>query len=235
MRLEQQLEYTYYLDNKNVVIVGGASECVDLEMIENADLVVRVNDHWRKQRGRCDILYASGVLPLMIVMGAEPLEPDWVMFNFNLTLEDLPEQEQFCRWADHNAVSYDRFYQCQFRDLNPRGPGYEWANILYKRINTMPFTGIMAAYHLSLFPVRAIGLTGFSFYQTPSGVIPHNRGPHNLRAQVLLLQTMFGTDARLYCDRTLADILEGKCQFQRTETYIHDGLIYVKPNKEDMQ
>ena len=50
--------YSDLLRDKTVALVGGHDQ-VDWDRVNSCDFVVRLNDHWLRQRGRVDILYSS--------------------------------------------------------------------------------------------------------------------------------------------------------------------------------
>jgi hypothetical protein len=51
-------EYDNFLRDKTVALVGGNDE-IDWVRVNQADYVVRVNDHFMRQGGRCDVIYTS--------------------------------------------------------------------------------------------------------------------------------------------------------------------------------
>lgn len=229
--IQEQLLYSDYLYNRCVCIIGGGPD-VDMGMINNADVLVFINDHWRKyQNKKCNVLYCgNAALGLPLFMEHETFNPDWVFLNYGLLLDnDQPIQTELLTQAVNAGAQVDRFYQVSFQNTNPFGPEYEWCNVLHKRINTMPLTGILAAYHLLMQPVQTLCMTGFSFYAV-DGVIPYERNTHKLWSQIALIKNLADVDSRLVLDPVLYDICEGKYEYEKIEeqTYITDSGAIIK-------
>lgn len=213
--------YSQLLYNKKVCLVGGAPD-VSEPLLETADLVVRVNDHWLRSSGRCDILYLTGAA-LKPALLCDALRPEFLFYSFNMIAEQQhplePTLLAFCR---RNGITADKFLQVQYQHTNPIGPYYEWANVLHKRLRTMPFTGTLAACHLLRFPLKQLALTGFSFYvgMNEPGKIPYKRNSHIIPRQIEYFDELATTDARIVLDDTLRDVLGGVYPVEAPPTWM---------------
>ena len=81
--IEAEALYTKYLQNKSVVIVGGKDN-YDSIILKSYDIVVRINNHYVRQRGPCDVVYntvKSPNLRLDALASAPGFRPSFVFLK----------------------------------------------------------------------------------------------------------------------------------------------------------
>lgn len=206
---ENVLAFTNLVLGRTVALVGGAP--LDAEQLADprlrfADLVVRVNNHWMEQAGRCDIIYHNGCGD---VPAAESLaHPDAPRLKAFVSNWGMPDSCRLARdWCAHHGVLFLAPSHNQHRDLNPCGPSFECLNILHKRYCFKPFTGVLALEHLRHCGAALIWLTGWTLYADAAGWLPDFKGPHEIRPHVRYMIDVLEHDSRVDTDPRLASIL----------------------------
>lgn len=200
------LKLFYTLQGKTVCVIGGY-DAISAEMAEAADVVVRINQHWRRQGGRIDGMYMATCDPF-----TPPAKPP-IFMAYRITGVYMRQYQLYC--IEHGVIQVP-FQNELYAGVSPLGPEYEWTNVLNKRIGAKPFTGMLAIAHLLSFPVKAVYVTGMDFYQkcqgfetleTLDGGTIRKRDAHVLDPQMAWLKQLAAEDARLYIDRDLWDSL----------------------------
>jgi hypothetical protein len=189
-----------YLYNANVLLVGGAEISREkMEELEaaNYDIWVRVNDHYKTQGGRAEVIYVSGTQ-----------EAD-TSLEHSVIVECKPEglASDWQQVGSDNGNKYIWFDVNTYRAPNPFGGEHEWLNNFYRDLGTMPFTGMIALKHLLNLPIKSISLVGFSFYER-LGIIPHSRNSHFIYPQAEWLYNISHKDYRISLEPEFYTILE---------------------------
>jgi hypothetical protein len=189
-----------YLYNAKVLLIGGA-DISDEQMQEleagSFDIWVRVNDHYKRQGGRTEVLYVSGTQ-----------EADKSL-SHSVIVECKPEGLESA-WLDvgqENGNKYLWFDVNLYADTNPYGGEHEWLNNFYRQIGSMPFTGMIATKHLLTLPIKSLALVGFDFYQQ-HGIVPHHRNSHLIYPQAKWLRDTAHFDYRVSIEPKLSDMLD---------------------------
>jgi hypothetical protein len=218
---EDKLEsYHAALKDKRVVVLGGDDD-IDWNYVKGFDFVARVNGHWQRQRGRCDILYYSCADDLDMTMFDDPALYDdlkfaWIngshmLFNGQAQIARFLCVTELLKKRNIPMFMYVlapvRAYQTfvQLRELHPR---YEWARRMAERWSFHPLTGMAAVYHLANTPAHSIHINKISFYQKPDGVIPETSGVHDMASQMNFLREFWVEQAgRISLSRKLLRML----------------------------
>lgn len=203
------------LYGQNVAIIGGG-EFVSPRAHE-ANIVVRVNDKWQPA-DRIDGLYSS--------MPQPPERIDRLKF---LAIKEHTDRDSKVAWFDfalRHKVDVHSYFHERFRAPNPLGPEMEWSNVFNHEIQTMPLTGIVAARHLTLFPIKSLYITGMDFY-LDEGVVPYMRHSHLLWPQVEWLHHLVQTDHRVTVDAKLDSILKDEFKFESIQKVTRGPFTYV--------
>jgi len=203
-----------YFDGQIVHVVGGCDDGLDKRMFECDDFptVVRINDHWLRQGGRIDVAYCGcpqHVLDMAERWRGKSVKPKLVMLGMSLERNGSSQlHERAIQTCQELQIEVERFDVRRYERCNRHGPEYEWCNALWKRLKTMPLTGVLAVCDiLERHSPEFVFVTGFSFYASVAGNIPEKRHSHKLKSQVDLFRTYFQTNARFMPDEPLKDLL----------------------------
>lgn len=206
-------------EGRSVCLVGGHDE-INWDVVNQADTVVRVNGHWARQRGRCDVVYFSCAEDA----GAEPMfyaeSEIWKSLQFvwlNMTHGLFQQWDVFAGVADACAQHFvptstyvhgpgqifDRFTVLQ--DLPPH---HEWSRMFAKQYDFHPLTGVLALKHLALTKAKAIAVEGFSFYQRDDGTLPPDAGRHSIEPNLRALRDVWLDDDRIFLSNRLISLID---------------------------
>lgn len=197
-----------------VALVGGA-ETIEESEIEKAHFVARVNSHWMRQGGRCEILYFSCTrdLDYRMFWNDEFLRGlKFVMLNFSQTLFGATAGAKTAgviRILKAARVPFAGYYHAPagawnvFTSLREQRT---WERQLSERYDFHPLTGILAIEHLLLSPAESVFVTGMDLYQS-NGQLPPTAGTHSVPPQLRFLRDA-STNPRLILDPCLKSILD---------------------------
>lgn len=185
------MDFNSIVDSKSVALIGGADE-IDWSEVEKCDLVARVNSHWNRQGGRCDVLYFSCARDLDFSMFEKAelwSQLKFVLVNLSHSLfgEIAAERARFViSLLIERRVPFATYYHAPARAWhlfeNLRGKE-SWERRLSERYDFHPLTGILATEHLLLSSASRVFVTGMSLYQS-SGKLPAHAGAHSIPPQV---------------------------------------------------
>lgn len=199
-----------FVADKRVALVGGYKEFD--RGVCNFDLIARINLNWQLD-DRVDILYSEPVDEQFtkIVLSAENLKHTWHWIN----AATIQGQRVFEALPELVTGRAGKFLNATFRHTNPVGPEHEWLNCFRKEWEFHPCTGVVAAKHLLLYPIKELYLTGFTFYYDfKNKTFREKKGPHQIQRNIAALTNLFKIDARAVPDQTLKTLLD------LTTTYI---------------
>lgn len=204
------------VSQKSVALIGG-SDSIEWDEVNKCDLVARVNGHWARQGGRCEVLYYSCADDLDYRMWSDP--ELWKQLKFavvnlshrlfggyagektNWVISQLIEHcvpiETYVS-APHHAWQVFKVLQEQ-----PQS----WSRDLAARYDFHPLTGILAVEHLLLSKAASVYVTGMTLYQQPSGQMPTDAGRHTIAPQIEFLRDA-AKWSRLQLSPRLKQILE---------------------------
>lgn len=217
---EVKLEYWHkFLNDKSVAVVGGDDD-IDWGWVNKCNYVARVNGHWQRQRGRCDILYYSCADDLDLTMFDDgelykDLQFAWVnaahtLFNsaeqltrFLLVTEKLKEQNiPMFMYVLAPARAFEVFER--LKELPEK---YAWTRELAEKGSFHPLTGIAATYHLNETEAHTVYVDGMNFYQKPNREIPETHGVHDMASQMKFLKNMWIESEKIILSPKLVEIL----------------------------
>ena len=211
-----------FLYGRSVVLVGGKDN-YDENILNSADVVVRVNQHWVRQGGRCEGLYCAACDPLTLDLFKFPP----VFMCYRVTGMYARHYQEYC--LKHRLITVP--YQNERYDgASPYGAEFEWTNIFGHEANCKPFTGTLAIRHLASFPIRSLYITGMDFHIHSFDLDENNeqtkvvevheregeeivtrkvlaRGPHMIQPQIDWLRRYMKCDKRISVDLTLKEVL----------------------------
>lgn len=200
--------YLSYLQNKSVAVVGGHDD-INWTAVNSCDVVVRVNSHWLRQRGRIDVLYYSCArdIGLEIIQDNQFVTkpPTWMWLNaahvlFGKEAGSMPELIDF---AEETNIAWDYYWHAPgdaftiFPLLKQVSDARAWTRDFANSYRFHPLTGILAVYHLTLAPIRSMYVTGMSLYRDKAGNLPKNAGMHEIAPQLQYLQDLIQNDDRV--------------------------------------
>lgn len=202
------------IQNAKVAVVGGA-DTIDEAVVERSHYVARVNSHWMRQGGRCDVLYFScaGDLDYRMFWDDKFLSGlKFAMLNFSHTLFGLnagAKTAGVIRILKEARIPFDGYYHAPAAAWNTfthlRGRD-DWTKALAERYGFHPLTGILAIEHLLLSPAAEVFVTGMNLYQS-NGVLPESAGTHSIPPQLRFLRDV-STNPRAKLDATLNSLLD---------------------------
>lgn len=204
-----QSQYLELLRDRSIALVGG-DDAVDWNRVEACDLVVRVNDHYLRQRHRIDIIYHSCGTDLNYDL--EPLRQlKFAWFQGMTLLFNAQEYATMKRFCLDNAIPYGLYYNATapcynlMPELNPISAEHKWLKDFAEAYDTYPFTGIVALRHLELMPCNSIYIDGMTLY-TQNGITPIRYARHHTPNQIKYLQDL-QSDPRITFNAQLSAIL----------------------------
>ena len=174
-------------DGASVALVGGV-DAFDARILD-VDVVVRVNGHWQKQRGKCDVLYWSSAsdLPWNIF---DDEELWWtlrhVAFSFSPALfseASITHINAARRKCEAHGVSWSRYFHAPaeawqvFSRLQDAPTSECFCKELSERYSFHPLTGAIALHHILMHSPRSVYVTNMNLY-AKNGALPEEVGRH---------------------------------------------------------
>lgn len=211
------MDINQIIGDKSVALVGGADN-IDWDSVNKADLVARVNSHWARQGGHCDILYFScaACLDYRIFTQEELLSQlKFIMINLSHSLFGITEHAQKV-WdkAVHRGIPYEFYYHAPARAyqvFNVLRNRQGWDRELSERYDFHPLTGVLATEHLLLSSAKEVFVTGMNLYQS-GGVVPDTAGAHSIPQQIAFFRDAL-KNPRLKLDSEFEAILQKQQPF----------------------
>lgn len=209
--------YQRYLQGKSICLVGG-DDRIDFSRIHSYDVVVRINNHWLRQKGRCDVLYHTvrGTLDVNELLGHPYLRPHYLFLNlvdteYEYEVISAPRYLGLGGWLQSShGVRVGFFAQGEWAGETPYGASYDWLNLLHRKYDAKFFTGIVALADLIRFEPREIFVTGMSFFSSEIKPGQYSRHSHVLRGNYLFLRDAL----KNYCSvKYDAPLLEGMAYY----------------------
>lgn len=177
---------------------------------DHYDLVVRINNHWLRQRGRCEILYHTVKSPHISIMDLahdEQFQPAFAILNVvdnaaEIGLIPRPTRLQFERWCSQQepVVQTGAFVQAQYGDCNPYDYSLDWLPQLHQKIGAVLFTGLIGVAHLVRYPVESLMVAGMDFYIGNSTDANRKEGLHHVGGNMGFLTQLMEEDPRVFVD-----------------------------------
>lgn len=197
------------LQGKRVALVGGAQPDFCAGDYLQADLVVHVNNHWLRHRGRIEALYHNCNRDVPI----EELDAEgfpWDALQFVIGNRTQCGHRKLAKRLEEIGVLYIDPSHDEFGGPNPFGPEHEWLNDFRKRLQCHPLMGVIAAYHLLIYPIDRLFLTGFTFYHERGrgAGFPAQINAHQIMPQVNWLRSVMVEDNRVRLDAILEEIMD---------------------------
>ncbi len=212
-------EYSNLIKHRRIAIVGGYDEH---DSIDRYDTIVRVNSHWFRQGGKCDIIYHNGGRRDWDSSRSRKfyLMPELKQLKFMVIDHAGGVRSDMIDFCTEHEIPYMTYRKdLKYSSWTP------WARELVSRVQEHstrsgdPFTGTAAAMHISRYPILELFITGMSLY---SNVKPEEFNP-GLKAHDPYANGMFLEDLAKHDDRiTLGSDLK-------------EGIEWVKKNKELVQ
>lgn len=212
------MNFNEYVNGKTVALVGGADD-VDWNEVNKRDIVARVNGHWMRQGGRCELLYYSCADDLDYRMwGQAELYEQLQFVMVNKTHELFGgyagEKTKFVtRSLIDRFIPFNIFYSAPahawsvfevLRNLSDCA----WSRELSERYDFHPLTGIVALEHLLLSSAASVYVTGMTLYQQQDGALPASAGRHAIPPQLAYLKDNLKYEKLILSER-LAHIVAG--------------------------
>lgn len=180
----EELAHKLY-HNRRVAVVGGHDE-VAWSLVNTCDTVVRINGHWGRQGGRCDVLYDSC---------ADDFTRDFyfhedfkarcqlIMANvMPMFVGADGHYRRVVKLCEEIDVPMDMYVHAPIgawnttKQLQNVPARHEWAKDFAARYG-YPFTGILAAAHVAKHEPKTIYLDGMNFYKETSRHRNHDIQP----------------------------------------------------------
>jgi hypothetical protein len=192
--------YSQYLNRKSIAIVGGADN-YNPKQLNNYEIIVRINNHWFRQRHQCDVVYntvKSPNLRVEILLQEPDFNPAFLWLNridwsFESGESKIPECDKLANFAKtlKPNIKVGYFAQGTWVDENPYGEEYEWLNSLHKKYDCILLTGLVALAHiLYCAVVKEIFVCGMTLYKEENNDIERFRGIHWLPGNLAYLQSL---------------------------------------------
>lgn len=185
------MDFNSIVRDKSVALIGGADE-INWTEVEKCDLVARVNSHWSRQGGRCNILYFSCARDLEFSMFEKAelwSQLKFVLVNLSHTLfgSIAAERARFViSLLFERKIPFLTYYHAPARAWHLfehlRGKD-SWERKLSERYDFHPLTGILATEHLLISEARDVFVTGMTLYRC-NGELPSHAGAHSIPPQV---------------------------------------------------
>lgn len=182
------IPFDQFVAYKKIAVLGPRD--ISLYDIREYQLIVQLNNHWLKRRGRCDILYHNGGMDPTPMLNDPEFKPSYVFCLGFGSMSSI--------FRD-NAARKGYVYQGISRSGTPDDM---WFSHLMADI-TDPLIGTVAWYHLLRFSPLQVHLWGMDLYrQSPR----RKEITHDLKAQAALLLKYYHADPRL---RFCQELIEG--------------------------
>lgn len=204
---------------KKVHVIGGCDELVYRPFGGSNDVtVVRINLHFQRQGGPCDVLYVGpGVAP------SGEIKAKCIVYPANNGVAGA-----WVEAAEKCGAFTVRYMPIQTLGISAYGAQHEWLNGFMKELGTLPLTGILAIKHLLQFPFEKMLISGMDLY-SGGKEIPYERGSHELFSQVDWLKRTALIDGRLLFWSTMSKIVNGEVPLQKLEHGTWHGIDFVRP------
>ena len=214
--------YRDYLKDRSIVIIGG-SDAYSCNEIGHYDIVVRINNHWLRQKGRCDVVYTTVLLkkPLHVNQLQVPeFRPHYAMLNlvdtkYEYNQKEVPNYLTFAEWCQsEQKVKIGFFAQGVWLEQNPYGEQYEWLNLLHHQYDTKFLTGVVALADIIRYSPKRIFVCGMDMYkkEVPPGAL--FRESHGMPGNIQFLKDVQKRDSRVVYDTPLKRGIKQYCREQ---------------------
>lgn len=175
-----------FVSGKHVAVIGGSDE-IEWDAVEECDVVVRVNGHWLRQRGRCEVLFYSCADDLDYrIFGERALWQSlkWGLINNSHRLFGgyasqktewvISQMLEHCIPVETYLSVPARAWEV-FAAIKDQRP---WSRELAERYDFHPLTGVLAVERMMCSPAASVYVTGMTMYQRPNGEVPFDVGTH---------------------------------------------------------
>ena len=196
--------YEEWLRGKTVAIIGGATW---ERRAEEADVVIRINQHVLRQGGRVDVIYdAMAKDPSAFftsgVIGA-------VRWFVAMRSGAFYSEATMARLQAHGTRTMSLGTEVTRREPEEDSflIGEQWFQRELRRYRTLPFTGITALLHVLHSEVRSVLVTGMTFY-AEQGTVPAKMGMHDVEINRQIVRDALQCDIRLRVDEQTRESLE---------------------------
>lgn len=218
MNDETRARWETLTDGKTICLVGGCDQ-IDWRVVDEADVVVRVNGHWARQRGRCDVVYfscASDANAERIFLDPKlwsELKFAWLNITHCLFAQTEIYGSVIMHCHNHSVPRATYVHGpaqlfATHQALSDLLPHQEWSKIFAQEYDFHPLTGMLALRHLTLTKAKAIAVEGMNFYQREDGTIPLEIGRHATEPNIRALYDMWVRDNRISLSETLLTIMD---------------------------
>ena len=220
--MNTQSDYYSYIEGRSVAIVGGDDE-IDRTAVNGCSVVVRINNHWQRQRGRCDVLYYSCAKDIgLSIFDDEELYSgglEWCWLNKTHFIfgqgGNFFSAKARCADKGVKQLHYwhapaELFHLCE--PLKQLKEDERWTMNLSAKHSFHPLSGLVALEHVRQANPWKIYVTGMSLYRTPQGDLPSHAGAHSIYPQVQYLREIQKTDTRIELSPVLVDALAAATQ-----------------------
>lgn len=197
--------YEDFLKGKRVSIIGGAAKWD--ERADEADVVVRINQHVIESGGRADVIYDAMTKEASLFFERRTIEKmRWWMMCKNGTCY---QESLRGRARAHGVKAKGYTLQRQRDDLDEETFCYDeqWLQREMWRYDCVPLTGIIALIHITRADVRSVFLTGMNFY-ADNGTVPAKRDSHDIEKNRQIVRDTLRIDKRVRGDKMLLESLE---------------------------
>lgn len=211
-----QTDYKNFLEGRSVALIGGDDD-IDWNRVNECSVVVRVNDHWKRQRGRCDVLYYSCARDIGVDIFSYPelysggLEWCWLNKTHHIFAQGQNFFTAKAKCAEHKVkqlqywhAPMELFHLCE--PLQHLQEEELWTKELSTKYSFHPLTGLLALEHIRLSGAWTIYVTGMSLYREPNGALPGHAGAHSIPPQVSYLRDLMKDDRITYSPVLLRSI-----------------------------
>lgn len=194
-----QAAFNAFARNKRIAVVGGSDD-IEWNEVDACDLVVRVNGHWQRQGGRCDVLCYSCADDLNYSMWDDSnlwSELKFALINLAHKLFGGYAGEKtnlVCSLLQKHSVPFETYvgapaYAWKTFKVLQECPD-TWSRDLAERHDFHPLTGVLAVERMLLSPMHSVYVTGMTLYQKPEGDLPVDVGRHQISPQLEFFQSI---------------------------------------------
>lgn len=181
------------IKDKKVILVGGWDSDPEHNLIQKYDVVVRINNHWNRQKGRCDILYQNCAWDTVDWVDAfiYPHQQEYPLVVFDFHGGEYRRNMEFCQ---KKLIPYT-YFRRETKDEE------HWHHKLFHDMNKIqrssPFMGTMAAYHLFEHEPELLGIIGMPlFNNVPREHWKRGVCSHNPRVNAIMLRRLKEKDSK---------------------------------------
>jgi hypothetical protein len=178
--------------DSTICIVGGHDESIIDAWLTEADYIVCVNAHYKRQGITPDIYFGSSY--------------ELAMPNEKVPYAFVCRSENLDTWSKH---ANNLFSFCRDRTAKPKPDARdEWLNVFQHEINGNPLSGMIALRWFTLQCAKKIYLCGMDFYHDANIKIIDYFWPHNIRQESLWARELWRTHTRLHYSPHLMGVLD---------------------------